>query len=103
MRPGQEAEEAGRDQQRGRNREERVVRERGGEVRDVVLVRALERPLQDCEVVASRELGPPRIFEPALVVLGLWLGRFVRQRALLRPLVWLRELHAGWLPAGKTG
>jgi hypothetical protein len=60
VRAGEQPEEAERDQQRRGDREEGVVRKRRGEIGDGRRF-LLQRPLQDREVVALREVGKPRV------------------------------------------
>src|SRR5207253_3635751 len=84
VRPREQAEDPGRDQQRRGNRQEGVVGERGGEVRDVVAVRLLQRALEDRDVVPLREVGGPWIAEPGLAVLGLRLWRVLERRLVKR-------------------
>ena len=57
IRAGEDAEGADRDQQRRRDRQERVVRDRGGVVRDVACERRADSAIHDAEVGTRPQAG----------------------------------------------
>src|SRR4029453_10304111 len=74
VRAGNEREQAGRDKEHRGNGEERAVSERGGDNGHVVIKRLPTGPPDDCEVVASGEIGEAGIGLSGFDPLGLRLG-----------------------------
>ena len=79
----EDAEQPEGDHERRRNGEERVVRERRGDVRDVVVDALARRAFHDRDVVSLREVPRRGVVQAWLVALGLRLRRLVGKRALL--------------------
>src|SRR5439155_19429682 len=83
MRPGEQAEETERDEQHGGDREEGVVGERGGQVRNVVVAGLLEGAPDDRQVVALGKIGESWVSLARFLSLGLR-RRHILERRLVR-------------------